>query len=103
MKYHYTTAGTCSRAIDFEIVDGKLHNVCFQGGCNGNLKGIGLLVEGADAADVARCLAGNSCGVKTTSCPDQLAKAITEALKAQAAGDAPFHSTDAQADKAATI
>lgn len=54
MKYHYTTSGTCSRAIDFEIIGGKLHNVQFTGGCNGNLKGIGRLVEGADAITVAK-------------------------------------------------
>lgn len=80
MKYHYTTSGTCSRAIDFEIIGGKLHNVQFTGGCNGNLKGIGRLVEGADAITVANTLCGTLCGNKATSCPDQLSQAIKQVI-----------------------
>ena len=83
MEYGYQTHGTCSRAIFFEINDGKLHNVKFDGGCNGNLKAIGLLVEGKDAKEVADLLRGNTCGFKNTSCGDQLAKAIDEALKGE--------------------
>ncbi|MBR4727111.1 MAG: TIGR03905 family TSCPD domain-containing protein [Clostridia bacterium] len=81
MTYRYKTRGTCSRAIEFELEDGVLHNVRFDGGCNGNLKGIGALVEGQRAEDViARC-DGILCGYKPTSCPDQLAKALKEALQ----------------------
>lgn len=76
----YKTKGTCSKAIHFELVDGKVHNVRFDGGCNGNLKGIGSLVEGMDAKDVIARLEGTRCGMKSTSCPDQLAKALKEAL-----------------------
>ena len=80
MKYTYKTKGTCSQMISFEIEDGKLKNVQFLGGCNGNLKGIGALVEGQDARDVINRLEGTTCGFKSTSCPDQLAKALKEAL-----------------------
>lgn len=83
MTHHnYKTRGTCSRTIDFDIEDGKLHNVKFVGGCNGNLKAIGKLVEGADAAEIARILQGNTCGPRPTSCGDQLSRAISEALEA---------------------
>ena len=76
MKYSYKTSGTCSREIFFEIEDGKLTNVEFLGGCNGNLKGIGALVEGADVDEVISRLEGITCGMKSTSCPDQLATAL---------------------------
>ena len=81
MQYQYRTKGTCSQAIFFEIEDGKLQNVQFMGGCNGNLKGIGALVEGMDVQIVIERLEGTKCGMKQTSCPDQLAKALKEALK----------------------
>ncbi len=81
MKYQYRTQGTCSEMIEFEIVDGKLHNVQFYGGCHGNLQGIGKLVEGMDANEVIAKLGGIRCGYKDTSCPDQLSKAIGVALK----------------------
>ena len=80
MQYTYTTKGTCSREILFEIEDGKLTNVQFIGGCNGNLKGICSLVEGMAVEDVIARLEGTTCGPKNTSCPDQLATAIKEAL-----------------------
>lgn len=80
MNYSYKTSGTCSQQINFEISNGLLKNVEFIGGCNGNLKGIGKLVEGQVASDVADKLIGTTCGFKSTSCPDQLAKAIREAL-----------------------
>lgn len=80
MQYQYSTKGTCSRTIFFEIEDGKVHNVQFVGGCNGNLKGIGALVEGMDAQQVIEKVEGIHCGMKSTSCPDQLAKALKEAL-----------------------
>ena len=81
MKYQYRTQGTCSEMIEFEIVDGKLHNVQFYGGCHGNLQGIGKLVEGMDANEVIAKLGGIRCGYKDTSCPDQLSKAVGVALK----------------------
>ena len=79
MKYTYRTKGTCSRSITFDIEDGVVMNVRFEGGCNGNLKGIGQLVEGMDVDDVIARLEGTTCGMKRTSCPDQLAKALKEA------------------------
>lgn len=80
MQYEYKTKGTCSQRILFEIIDGKLRNVQFIGGCNGNLQGIGRLVEGMDPAEVIEKIEGIHCGFKPTSCPDQLAKAIKTAL-----------------------
>lgn len=76
--YSYSTKGVCSQKINFEIIDGKLHNVSFEGGCPGNLLAIGKLVEGKDAKEIAALLAGNDCRGRGTSCADQLAKAITE-------------------------
>lgn len=78
MQYEYRTKGTCSRAILFDIEDGKLKNVQYIGGCNGNLKGIGALVEGMDVDEAIRRLEGIKCGMKNTSCPDQLAQALKE-------------------------
>ena len=80
MQYEYKTKGTCSRSILFDIEDGKVKNVQFIGGCNGNLKGIGALVEGMDAQEVITRLEGTTCGMKATSCPDQLAQALKAAL-----------------------
>ncbi len=74
----YKTKGTCSQTIDFDIVDGKVQNVKFMGGCNGNLKGIASLVEGMSVEDVINKLEGIQCGFKDTSCPDQLAKALKQ-------------------------
>lgn len=78
MQYEYKTKGTCSQKIFFDVEDGKVHNVQFVGGCNGNLKGIGALVEGQNVSDVVARLEGIQCGMKPTSCPDQLAKALKE-------------------------
>ena len=80
MTYQCIPNGVCSKRITFDLVDGKLHNVQFIGGCNGNLKGIGALVEGLNAEDVIAKVEGIRCGMKSTSCPDQLAKALKEAL-----------------------
>ncbi|HAM15197.1 MAG TPA: TIGR03905 family protein [Eggerthellaceae bacterium] len=80
MNHTYPTQGTCSSLIDFAIEDGKLHDVRFVGGCAGNLKAIGKLVEGADARETADLLRGNTCGRRPTSCADQLARAIDSAL-----------------------
>jgi len=79
-KKVYQTTGTCSRQITFEYEDGKIHNLSFLGGCNGNLKAISKLVEGKDLKEVRDILKGNTCGPRNTSCADQLAKAITEVL-----------------------
>lgn len=76
----YKTHGTCSQEISYEVVDGKVHNVSFIGGCNGNLQGIGRLVEGMDVNDAISRLEGIQCGFKSTSCPDQLAQALKQAL-----------------------
>jgi len=81
MQFEYKTSGTCSRAILFEIEDNKVKNVQYIGGCNGNLKGIGALVEGMDIDEVIIRLEGTTCGPKDTSCPDQLARALKEAKK----------------------
>ena len=78
MQYEYKTKGTCSQKIFFDVEDGKVHNVQLVGGCNGNLKGIGALVEGQKVEDVIARLEGIHCGMKSTSCPDQLAKALKE-------------------------
>ena len=80
MQYEYKTKGTCSRSILFDIEDGKVKNVQFIGGCNGNLKGIGALVEGMNVQDVISRVEGIQCGMKSTSCPDQLALALKEAV-----------------------
>ena len=80
MQYEYKTKGTCSRSILFDIEDGKVKNVQFIGGCNGNLKGIAALVEGMDVQDVISRVEGIQCGMKSTSCPDQLAQALKEAV-----------------------
>ena len=80
MHYTFNTKGTCSVQIDFDIIDDKIHNVAFLGGCNGNLKGISALVEGQNASDVIQKLKGIKCGYKSTSCPDQLAHAVETAI-----------------------
>ena len=79
MQYEYKTKGTCSQRIFFDVEEGKVKNVQFVGGCNGNLKGIAALVEGMDVADVIARVEGIRCGMKATSCPDLLAKALKEA------------------------
>lgn len=83
MTHTYKTRGTCARQIDFEIDNGIVKNVSFFGGCNGNLKGIGALVEGRPAEEVIALLKGMKCGFKPTSCPDQLAQALETALNEQ--------------------
>ena len=80
MRYEYITKGVCARKIVFDIDGGVVRGVEFSGGCNGNLKAIGKLVEGKAATEISELLAGNTCGFKNTSCADQLAKAVLEAL-----------------------
>ena len=83
MHYEYKTKGTCSQKILFDIEDGKVKNVEFISGCNGNLQGIGRLVEGMDAQEVIDRISGIRCGMKPTSCPDQLATALRKALESK--------------------
>ncbi len=78
MKYEHKLKGVCSRSVSFEINDGKVSNVKFVGGCNGNLKAIGTLVEGMEVDEVISRLEGIRCGFKSTSCPDQLSKKLIE-------------------------
>ena len=80
MEYKFRTSGTCSREISFEVIDGLIHNVRFLGGCNGNTQGVSALVEGRDVKEVIKLLEGIKCGPRSTSCPDQLAKALKNAL-----------------------
>ena len=78
--YKFKTKGTCSREISFEIKDNKVYNIKFVGGCDGNLKAISKLCNGKDAQEIVDILKGNTCGPRKTSCADQFAIAITQAL-----------------------
>jgi len=81
-QHTYKTNGTCSRKITFELDDEKrVHNVAFEGGCHGNLQGVGRLVEGMLAEEIISRCGGIKCGFKQTSCPDQLARALKEAME----------------------
>ena len=80
MHYTYRTQGTCSTRIEFDLEDGVIHNVSFQGGCSGNLKAIPALIEGLPATEVVSRISGIQCGFRSTSCADQLARALQEAL-----------------------
>ena len=76
--YNYTTKGVCSKNISFDIDNGKVVNVSFLGGCDGNLRGISSLIEGMEVNEAIKRLKGIPCGNKVTSCPDQLALALEE-------------------------
>lgn len=76
----YKTKGVCTRAIEFDIEDGKVKGVEFIGGCDGNTQGVARLVEGMDVDEVINRLEGINCGGRGTSCPDQLTKALKEAV-----------------------
>lgn len=78
----YKTKGVCAQKISFEIEDRKVVSVSFLGGCSGNTQGIARLVEGMDVDEAISRLEGIKCGYKNTSCPDQLAKALKEAVSA---------------------
>lgn len=80
MEYSYKTSGTCSKEITFEVVDGKVYNVKFRGGCPGNTLGVCALVEGKEVVEVIKLLEGINCAGRGTSCPDQLSKALKKAL-----------------------
>ncbi len=83
MHFEYKTENTCSTLIEMEIENGVVHNVKFTGGCNGNLKAVPILVEGMKAEEIAKKLAGITCGRRPTSCGDQLAKAVLAAKSAE--------------------
>jgi len=85
MHFEYKTRGTCSTRILFDIEDGRLRNLEYVGGCNGNLQGIGRLTEGMEVDEVISKLRGIRCGMKQTSCPDQLARALVQAKEKLAA------------------
>ncbi len=74
----YIPKGVCARKIEFNIEDGKVRDLSFVGGCDGNLKAISKLLEGMDVEDVIKTLEGNTCGMRSTSCTDQLSKALRE-------------------------
>ena len=80
-EYTFTPRGVCAKQIRFGIEDGKLHGVRFTGGCPGNTLAISKLLEGADARRTVEILLGNDCGGKGTSCADQLAIAVSQALE----------------------
>ena len=80
-KFTYQPQGVCSAQIDFEVENGIVSNVRFTRGCNGNTQGIGALVEGMQIDEVIRRLKGTNCNGRGTSCPDQLAKALTQVLE----------------------
>ena len=79
MKYEYRPQGVCPRVLYLDVEDGIINEVEFVGGCHGNLQGISKLVEGMEPEAVIERLSGIRCGMKPTSCPDQLATALKEA------------------------
>lgn len=85
-SYSYKTKGTCSQRIDFELEDNTVHNITFIGGCNGNTKGVAALCEGLTVEQIEERLKGIQCGIKGTSCVDQLATAVREALNSVSKG-----------------
>lgn len=80
MNYTYRTKGTCSQAIEFEIIDNTVRNVRFIGGCSGNTQGVSRLIEGMNVEDAISRIDGIRCGFRPTSCPDQLATALKKAM-----------------------
>ena len=84
MTYEFKPTGVCARGLSFEIEDGKVKNVKFNGGCNGNTQGVARLAEGMKIDEVIARLKGVHCGMKPTSCPDQLAQALLAAKEQEA-------------------
>ena len=76
MEFTYKPQGVCSRMITFSVEDNKVHNVHFTGGCHGNSQGVSALIEGMDVDEAISRIKGIKCGMKMTSCPDQLARAL---------------------------
>ena len=83
MHYEYVTENTCAQVISFDLEGDVVHNIQFYGGCNGNLKAIAKLLEGWTVERIEEMLLGNTCGRRPTSCADQLAKAVREAVAKQ--------------------
>ena len=83
MHVEYKTSGTCSQRIVFDLEDGVVRGVRFEGGCHGNLQGVSRLVEGMTVEEIEEKLSGIRCGFKPTSCPDQLARAVRAAAAKQ--------------------
>jgi uncharacterized protein (TIGR03905 family) len=79
--FEYKTHGTCSTKIRFDIQDGKIRSLSFEDGCDGNLKALGILVEGMEAEALVTRLKGIRCGRRETSCADQLARAVAQATR----------------------
>lgn len=79
MEYNYRTRGVCAMEIQFELDGDVVRDISFTGGCNGNLKAIAKLCDGMTVDEIEEKLAGNTCGYKSTSCADQLARAVREA------------------------
>lgn len=79
-RYSYKTQGTCSQEIIIDVEDGIIQDVTFVRGCPGNTKGVALLCKGRSVTEVIELLSGVTCGLRPTSCPDQLAKALKETL-----------------------
>ncbi len=78
MEYSYKTKGVCARGITFEVEGDVVKNIRFIGGCSGNTQGVAALAEGMTVSEITEKLSGIRCGFKSTSCPDQLAKALKE-------------------------
>lgn len=79
MRYQYKTKNTCSQVISFDIEGNVIKNIEFLGGCDGNLKAIAKILDGATVEEIEDKLLGNTCGRRPTSCADQLARAVREA------------------------
>ena len=75
---NYKTQGVCSREVSFDVKDNKITNVVFKGGCSGNTQGVARLIEGMDIDEAISRLDGIRCGMRPTSCPDQLARALKQ-------------------------
>lgn len=83
MHYNFKTKGVCARKLEFDIEDGLVQNISFTGGCDGNHKGLAALAEGMAPEEASKRLRGITCGMRKSSCPDQLAIALEEYLKNQ--------------------
>lgn len=83
MRYTYKTRGVCARTIEFDLVNDIVTNIVFNGGCNGNGKGVASLAEGMTTAEITNRLTGIKCGMRPTSCPDQLTKAVNAAKRGE--------------------
>ena len=89
----YKTSGVCSQLIEFDVVDDKVTNVKFVGGCSGNTQGVAALIEGMDINEAIKRMEGIKCGFKSTSCPDQLSKALKQYKEACVNKFVPAHKT----------